>query len=62
MPFIFKVVLLIMLPLAAVYLISVAALAVDLCLSTFRHKQAQRPLVEKEVRDESKPHIGNFSQ
>lgn len=62
LPFIFKVVLLLLLPLAVVYLISVVALAVDLLHCAFRHKRARRRPAEADVSNDPKPHIGNFSQ
>jgi hypothetical protein len=62
LPFIFQVVLLLLLPLAVVYSISVVALAVDLLLAASRHSRAKKLTSEKQVGKDSKPHIGNFSQ
>ena len=62
LPFIFQVVLLLLLPLAVVYVISVLALAIELIQTALRHARIRNPAPEAGLDKGSKPHIGNFSQ
>jgi hypothetical protein len=62
LPFIFQVVLLLLMPLAVVYAISVLGLAIDLIQTAFRHAGARNRAPESGLKKASKPHIGNFSQ
>jgi hypothetical protein len=62
LPFIFQVVLLLLLPLAAVYVISVLGLAIDLIQTALRHARTRNRAPEEGLDKGSKPHIGNFSQ
>jgi hypothetical protein len=62
LPFIFQVVLLLLLPLAVVYVISVVGLTIGLLQSAFLHARARNHAPEEKPGEGSKPHIGNFSQ
>ena len=62
LPFIFQIVLLLLLPLALVYLVSVVALSIDLLQSAFGQFRLRDQVAEKTVGDDSKPYIRNFSQ
>jgi hypothetical protein len=61
LPFIFQIVLLLLLPLALVYLATVVALLIDLMRSDRDADPSGHPVAERNGSD-SKPHIGNFSQ
>lgn len=62
LPFIFQVVLLLLLPLAVVYAISVVALAIDLIQTALRRALTRNRTPERGLDEGSKPHIGNFSR
>lgn len=62
LPFIFQVVLLLLLPLALVYAISVFALAIDLIQTVLRHIHNRNRTLHQGHDKGTKPHIGNFSQ
>jgi hypothetical protein len=62
LPFILQIVLLLLMPLAVVYLISVLGLAIDLIQTALRNAGARNRAPEAGQEKASKPHIGNFSQ
>jgi hypothetical protein len=62
LPFIFQVVLLILSPLALVYLVAAAALLLDLLRAPIRHSPPPKRGDGEGAKEVGQPHIGNFSQ